>query len=96
MDNKEFEKLKSPLAVSEIHFHRPRKMNVNGDEIPIKLYKPLFRVPPVTDVREEKKREIYYIKIKADTRNKIMIASDEWTSFEYFVPKRNNSSFNSL
>ena len=71
-------------------------MNASGGEIPTELSQPLFRVPTVTDVRGEKKREIYYIKIKADTRIKIMIASDKWTSFEYFVPKRNNSSFNTL
>ena len=71
-------------------------MNVSGGEIPTELLKPLLRVPTVTDVRGEKKREINYIKIKADTRIKIMTASDEWTSFEYFVPNRDNSSFNTL
>ena len=43
----------------------------------------------------EKARNLLH-KIKADTRIKIMTASDEWTSFEYFVPKRNISSFDSL
>ena len=71
-------------------------MNASGGEIPTELLQPLFRVPTVTDAWGEEKREIKYIKIKADTRIKIMTASDEWTSFEYFVPKRDNSSFNTL